>query len=282
MRRALSFLVAAWFVLAGSAWAQQLQAIPPLSGRIVDAAAWLTDAERQRLEPLLAGEEARSGAQLAILIVPTTKPEPIEAYSIRVVDAWKLGRRGVDDGILFLVARDDRTLRIEVGRGLEGVVPDAVAKQIIEDQMLPAFRRGAAAEGLQAGITAVLARLAGEALPPPSAPPVSRDDGEDNWLGWLLMALFLGGPILRSLLGSVPGALVGAGGVGAGVGWLTGSLLFGLGAAVMAFIFLIGGGRGGGGPGPWISSGRSGGGFSGGGWSGGGGGFSGGGASGRW
>lgn len=281
MRRALFLFVTAWLFLAGPCWAQDLQAIPPLTGRVVDAAGWLAAPDRQRLERLLAAEEARSGAQLAILIVATTKPEPIEAFSIRVVNEWKLGRRGVDDGVLLLVARDDRTLRIEVGRGLEGVIPDAVAKRIIEEQMLPAFRRGAATEGLETGVKAVLARLAGEALPPPNQPAASAE-GEGDWLGWLLMALFLGGPVLRSLLGSVPGALLGAGGVGVGVGWLTGSALFGVGAAIMAFIFLIGGGRGGGGPGPWTSGGRSSGGFSGGGFSGGGGGFSGGGASGRW
>jgi uncharacterized protein len=268
-----------------SAWGQALQPIPALTGRVVDAAAWLTPEQRTRIESRLAGIESQRGSQITILIVSTTLPEPIEAYSIRVVDSWKLGRKGVDDGILILVARNDRAVRIEVGRGLEGIIPDAVAKHIVEEQIIPRFRQSDVAGGLEAGVAAVEARLAGEALPPPVQTP-RRRGGDGDWIGFALMAALLGGGLLRALLGPLLGTGTAASLVGAGVWWLTGSLLFGLGAGVLALLFLLGGG-GRGGPGPWISGGRGGtfgGGFGGssGGWSGGGGGFSGGGASGRW
>ena len=275
-RAALACLLA-WAVLA---WAQELQPIPPLTGRVVDAAGWLTPEQRTRLESRLAGIETQRGSQIAILTIPTTQPEPIEAYSIRVVDDWKLGRKGVDDGLLILLARNDRAVRIEVGRGLEGAIPDAVAKRIVEERMIPRFREGDVAGGLEAGVAAVEARLAGEALPPPE--PARRRGGDGDWIGFALMAALLGGGVLRALLGPLLGTGAAASLVGAGVWWITSSLLFGLGAGVFAFFFLLGMGRGGGGP--WISGGGHGGGFGGssGGWSGGGGGFSGGGASGRW
>lgn len=276
LRLALAGLLA-W---APVAWGQALQPIPPLTGRVVDGAAWLTPEQRTGLERRLADIEARRGSQIAILTVSTTLPEPIEAYSIRVVDAWKLGRQGVDDGVLILVGRNDRTVRIEVGRGLEGVIPDAIAKRIVEEQMIPRFRQGDVAAGLEAGVTAVEGRLAGEALPPP--PPASSRRGADqDWIGFALLAAVLGGQLLRALFGPLLGTGVTASLVGAGVWWLSGSLLFGLGAAVLALIFLLGGG-GRGGSGPWIGGGRGGFGGGSGGWSGGGGGFSGGGASGRW
>jgi uncharacterized protein len=281
-----------WVCLLGwavVAWGQALQPVPPLTGRVVDTAAWLTPDQRSALEERLARIEAQRGSQIAILTVPSTLPEPIEAYSIRVVDAWKLGRKGIDDGALILLARNDRTVRIEVGRGLEGVIPDAIAKRIVEEQMIPRFRQGEIAGGLEAAVAALDARLAGEDLPPPAASPRrgGQTDGMD-WIGFALMAALLGGGLLRALLGPLVGTGAAASLVGAGVWWLSGSLLFGLGAAVVALIFLLGGG-GRGGPGPWISGGHGGrvgggmgGGFGGGGWSGGGGGFSGGGASGRW
>lgn len=283
IRLALACLLG-WAV---AAWGQALQPIPPLTGRVVDAANWLAPESRAALADRLADIEARRGSQIAILTVATTQPEPVEAYSIRVVDAWKLGRKGIDDGVLILVAREDRTVRIEVGRGVEGVIPDAVAKRIVEEQMIPRFRQGEVAAGLDAAVTAVEARLAGEDLPPPAARPRGRepDDGM-GWIGFALMAAVLGGGLLRAVLGPLLGTGVAASLVGGGVWWLSGSLLFGLGAAVLALFFLLGGG--GRGPGPWISGGHGGrggfgGGFGGGGsWSGGGGGFSGGGASGRW
>lgn len=281
MRRPLGLLALLLWVL--TAWGQTLQPIPPLSGRVVDGAGWLSPAERSQLEARLAEVEARRGSQIAILLVTTTQPEPIEAYSIRVVDAWKLGHQGVDDGVLILVARQDRTLRIEVGRGLEGAIPDAVAKRIIEEQMLPRFRAGETAAGLAAGLAAVEARLAGEALPEPAHAPDHGSGGSQNWIGIAFLAAFLGGNVLRAILGPIVGPGVAACLVGGGVWWLTSQILLGLGAGFFTLIFFLGGG-GRGGSGPWISGGRGGfgGGGNSGGWSGGGGGFSGGGASGRW
>lgn len=264
------------------AWGQALQPVPALSGRVVDAVGWLAPQARAGLDARLAEIEAKRGSQIAILLVATTQPEPIEAYSIRVVDAWKLGRQGVDDGVLILVARDDRAVRLEVGRGLEGAIPDALAKGIVENQLIPHLRQGDIAGGLEAAVAAVDARLAGEALPEPQRSS-KKDSGDRDWIGLLLLGAVLGGQFLRMLLGPVLGPGLGASLVGAGVWWLSGQVLFGLGAGVVAFLFLAGGGRGG--PGPWISGGGPSGGWGGGGsggFSGGGGGFSGGGASGRW
>lgn len=273
-------LAVLWWSLA--AWGQALQPIPPLSGRVVDAAHWLGPDKRASLERRLAALESSRGSQVAVLTVATTKPEPIEAFAIRVADAWKLGRKGVDDGLLILVAREDRTVRIEVGRGLEGAIPDAVAKRIVEEQMIPHFREGDVAGGLEAAIAAVEARLSGEALPPPVAAR-QRGGPDQDWIGLVLMAAVFGSQLLRALLGPVLGPGVAASLVGTGVWWLSGSLLLGLGAGVVVLLMLFGGGGRGGSSGPWISGGGHRGGFGGGGgWSGGGGGFSGGGASGRW
>ncbi len=112
-------------------------AIPPLKTRVTDITGTLTDGQLAGLEAKLWDFEKRKGSQVAVLIVPTTQPEAIEQYSIRVFDQWKLGRKGVDDGILLLVAKDDRKLRIEVGRDLEGVIPDAIAKRIIVEAIAP-------------------------------------------------------------------------------------------------------------------------------------------------
>lgn len=282
-RAVVARLGMAWLVCwALGAWGQALQPVPALTGRVVDTVGWLAPEARSGLEARLGAIETRGGSQVAILLVATTRPEPVEAYSIRVVDAWKLGRQGIDDGVLILVARDDRTLRIEVGRGLEGAIPDALAKGIIEDRMVPRLKQGDLPGALDAALDAVEARLAGEALPEPERARVGPESNQD-WIGIVLMAAILGGQVLRLLLGPVLGPAVAAALVGAGVWWISGLILLGVGAGIVAFILLIGGGRGG--SGPWISGGGggfgSGGGRSGG-WSGGGGGFSGGGASGRW
>ena len=116
--------------------------IPPLKSRVTDLTHTLSTQESNQLEQQLAQFEASKGSQVALLIVPTTQPETIEQYAIRVVDAWKLGRKGIDDGVLLLVAKNDRALRIEVGYGLEGILPDALAKRIIEETIVPAFRQG--------------------------------------------------------------------------------------------------------------------------------------------
>src|SRR5208282_1939703 len=141
--------------------------VPPLQHRVTDLTATLTADQAATLEQMLAVFEAKKGAQIAVLIVPTTAPEEIEQYSIRVVDQWKLGRKGVDDGVLMLVAKDDHKVRIEVGYGLEGVINDATAKRIVAEDRLPAFRKGDFHAGLAVGIKRIASLIDGETLPAP-------------------------------------------------------------------------------------------------------------------
>jgi len=264
-------------------------AVPPLKTRVTDLTGTLAASQRETLEQVLRTFEARKGSQIAVLIVPTTRPEAVEQYSIRVAEAWKLGRKGVDDGVLLLVAKQDRELRIEVGYGLEGVIPDAVAKRVISEIIIPYFKQGDLYGGIHAGVARLIQLVDGEPLPPPE----SRDrswSGIQDMLPVVFIAVMIGGGFLGALLGRLVGAGV-AGGIVSVVFWITigsliGSLLAGL--AVFLFTLAIGGSGGRGGYGGWSSGGYggvSGGGWSGGGgggFSGGGGGFGGGGASGRW
>lgn len=263
------------FLAVGLACAEV--AVPPLQARVTDLTSTLSAEQQARIEQELAAFEARKGSQIAVLIVPTTQPETIEQYALRVAEAWKLGRKGVDDGALLLVAKDDRALRIEVGYGLEGVIPDAVAKRVISEIITPYFKQGDFYGGIQAGVTRLVRLVDGEPLPPPRQKDVSWSNVED-FLPLAFIAVFVVGGVLRAMLGRFLGASV-AGGVAAFAAWLIlGSLLSALIVALIVFVFTLGGGRGMGGFG-----GRSGGGgFGGGGFSGGGGGFGGGGASGRW
>lgn len=280
--------LAALLWLLGSAQqprAQQLVAVPPLAAPVTDLTGTLTADQRAALDRELLDFSRRKGSQIAILIVPTTAPETIEQYSIRVTDAWKLGRKGKDDGVLLLVAKDDRTLRIEVGYGLEGAIPDAISRRVIDEIIVPRFKQGDFYGGLQAGVAQLVRLIDGEQLPPPK-PVQPRPGGGslETALVVLMAALFIG-QALRGVLGRV----VGAGVVGAIAGfvgwWVAGSLLLGLLVGAIAFVSVFGGVRPGGfGPGGF-GGGGFGGGFGGGssgGFSGGGGGFGGGGASGRW
>jgi len=260
-------------------------AVPPLRQRVTDLTATLGPQQASALEQKLAAFEQRKGSQIAVLIVPTTEPETIEQYSIRVAEAWKLGRKGVDDGALLLVAKNDRALRIEVGYGLEGVLPDARANQIVEDIIVPRFRAGDFAGGIDAGASAMIKVIDGEPLPPPQRwrSPGSNGNGVAQLLPIALVFMVVVGSVLRAVIGRLPAAAV-VGFLVGGLAWLlVASLAVALVVALLAFLFtLIGGmpgagsyGRGGGwGGGGWSPSG--------GGWSGGGGGFGGGGASGRW
>jgi uncharacterized protein len=250
-------------------------AVPELRARVTDLTQTLTPEQRQALEQDLADLETRQGAQVAVLIVPTPEPETIEQYARRVLDEWKLGRKGVDDGALLLVAKDDRKLRIETQYGLEGVIPDAVAKRVITEDITPAFKRSDYYGGLSAGVGRLIGLVNGEPLPPPADQGPDWSSFED--IGWLV---FLGAMFFGSALRVVLGPLLGATVFGALVGgvlWVViGSLVACAIGAVVAFLFvLLGGigGLGGGSGGGWSSSG--GGGFSGGGGSGGGGGASG-------
>jgi uncharacterized protein len=275
-------------LLAGPALHAEV-AVPPLKTRVTDLTGTLAPSQRETLEQELRTFEARKGSQIAVLIVPTTQPEAVEQYSIRVAEAWKLGRKGVDDGVLLLVAKQDRELRIEVGYGLEGVIPDAVAKRVISEIIIPYFKQGDFYGGIHAGVARLIRLVDGEPLPPPEARDRSWS-GIQDMLPIAFLAVMIGGGFLGALLGRLVGAAV-AGGIVSVVFWITiGSLIgsFLAGLVVFLFTLAIGGSGGRGGYGGWSSGGYggvSGGSWSGGGgggFSGGGGGFGGGGASGRW
>lgn len=262
--------------------------MPALTARVTDLTGTLQPAETQALEDRLRDFETRKGVQIAVLIVPSTAPEAIEGYSIKVVENWKLGRKGVDDGVLLLVAKDDRRMRIEVGYGLEGVIPDALASRIINEAITPRFKAGDFHGGIEAGVERLMGLIAGEPLPAPAETSPSP-------IGDLLPLVFIPALIAAQVLHRVFGRLIGAG-LGAAMAggilwWLVGSWLGALIAAAVAFFLLFaqdpsaslsrgrgryGGWGGGFGAGGWGGSGG------GGGFSGGGGGFGGGGASGNW
>ena len=263
------------------AWAAE---IPPLKARVTDLTGTLNAQQKSALEQTLAEFEARKGAQIAVLMVPTTQPETVEQYAVRVQEAWKLGRKGVDDGVLLVVAKNDRKLKIEVGYGLEGILPDAIAKRIIEDDILPRFRDGDFYGGIRAGVDRIMRVVEGEKLPPPIARSHPRAEGfNTSWIVPILLLVVIGGGILRAIFGRFLGSGI-IGTVAAVAGWaILGSLLAALVIGLIAFIFgLLGGAGWGGGRGGW-SSGGFGGGYGGGSWGGGGfgggGGFSGGGGS---
>jgi uncharacterized protein len=274
--RAQVFLLA--LLLGGAAHAEV--AVPPLTQRVTDLTATLDAQQTRTLESRLAEFEANKGAQLAVLIVPTTQPESIEQFGIRVAEAWKLGRKGVDDGALLLVAKDDRTLRIEVGYGLEGALNDATAHRIVDEIIVPRFKLGEFYAGIESGTAAMMQVINGEPLPPPKRAAASGKYDIESLLFIAFGLVVVVGGMLRALLGRFPAAALVGGGLGA-LAWFTvAPLLVALLVGLMAFVFVLlgGGGRGFGGYGGGFGRGGSGGG----GFSGGGGGFGGGGASGRW
>jgi len=260
------------------ATAQDLVPVPPLRDRVTDLTGTLTAQQSAALEQSLRTFEARKGTQIAVLIVPTTRPEAIEPFALRVVEQWKLGRRKVDDGALLLVAKDDRAVRIEVGYGIEGALNDATAARVIAEVITPRFRQGDFYGGLAAGLDQIVRILDGEALPPPTRRgAAAADDGlGQNWPVLFIVTLVLGG-VLRQLLGRLPGALVVGGVLAVGAWFALGTLAVAATAGLIGFaVTLLGVGmRGHGGMHGY--GGRRGGGFGGGG-----GGFGGGGASGRW
>lgn len=260
--------------------------VPPLTGHVTDQTATLTTEQQAALEQTLQTFEARKGSQLAVLIVPSSEPETIEQYSLRVAEQWKLGRKKVDDGAILVIAKNDRTLRIEVGYGLEGALNDAVSKRIISEIILPRFKQGDFYGGISAGVAQMVRVVDGEPLLQPQAPPDGNSNGQ-LFPVLLLLALVLG-TVLRTVLGRLPGALA-TGGAVALIAWLVaGAAVVALAAGGIAFLFtLLTGGMGGRGAGGHYLGGYYGGigrgSFGGGGgFRGGGGGFGGGGASGRW
>ena len=282
MRRALLVLAALVFPALAAA---QI-AVPPLKARITDLTGTLTPPQQQALEHTLAEFEARKGSQVAVLMVPSTQPETVEQYAVRVQEAWKLGRKGVDDGVLLLVAKNDRKLRIEVGYGLEGVLPDATAKRVIEEEIVPRFKQGDFYGGVRAGSDRILRVIEGEQLPP--APQRAAEQSILSQYSDLLIPGVILVLIAGSVLNALVGRFIGAGLIGTVAGlavWVfVGSFLVALIVGLIVFVLHVFSGTAGfGRTGGWGSS--SGGGWSsggGGGFGGGGGSSGGGGASGSW
>jgi uncharacterized protein len=265
-------------------------AIPPLTARVTDLTGTLSGEAVTRIETKLANLEAKKGSQIAVLIVPTTQPEEIEQFGIRVLDAWKLGRKGVDDGAILIVAKNDRRVRIEVGYGLEGALPDAIANRIITETITPHFKLGDYDGGVEAGVDQMISVVNGEPLPEPDRKWEHRN-GLGHLLPLLLVGVFVASGVLRGIFGRLFGS-VATGGLAGGLAWALSHVLpIGVGAGVVAFLFAMlagstsrgwSAGRGwGGGFGGGLGGGFGGGG-GGGGFSGGGGGGGGGGASGSW
>ena len=296
LRIAVMGFVLALFSL--SAAAQGVLPVPALSARVIDQTGTLDASQMAALDAKLSALQARKGSQVVVLMVPSTSPEDISSYANRVANEWKIGRRAVGDGVLLIVAKNDRTLRIEVAKTLEGAIPDLAAKRIIDGAITPGFRQGDFAGGLLAGVDQIAALVSGEPLPAPSA---ARDlasrvrdvdsDSLSNLLVFVVFALPIGAGVLRSVVGRKVGALA-TGGITGVLAFLfsTSVLIAGI-AAVVALAYALfagtglprGGSGSGRGLGGWGSGrggwgGGGGGGFS----SGGGGNFGGGGASGRW
>lgn len=293
---------------AAPAMGQEPLPVPALASRVTDQTGTLTAGQQAELEQKLADFEQRKGAQIVLLIVATTAPESIEQYAFRVADAWKLGREASDDGVLLLVALEDRALRIEVGDGLEGALPDAIARRIIDETIKPLFRQQDIFGGASAGLARIMQVVDGEPLPPPDRQWRRPVDRIGSIFPLLIIGVILGSLLLQRLLGRVMGA-VATGGATGGLVWLVSKLLgAAIGIGVLAFLFSLvfgfigklrgkrggwsswpggfggdfgSGGFGGLGRGGGFGGGGRGGGF-GGGFRGGGGRFSGGGASGRW
>ena len=286
----LCLLLLAALGAAGPLAAAEMQAVPPLTRHVVDSAGLLKGGQAEQLDQRLMQFEQRQGSQIAVLAVPTTAPESIEQYSIRVFDAWKLGRKQFNDGILILIATQDRKLRIDTGYGLEGAIPDAVAKRIIAETLAPRFRAGDPYGGLVAAVDQIEGLIMGEHLPG-GGKRGAKGGGAAQTLPWdqLLVTLIVGativGGVLSLMLGRFFGSLVTGGVLGAIVWVMTASLLAAIAALVLGLLYvLVTGGRGGvgGWGGGWSSGGGSWGG-GGGSWGGGGGGSAGGGgASGSW
>ncbi len=291
--RWLTALVLSLCAVVGGA--QGLLPVPALSSHVVDGGGLLSADQRQALDSKLSALEAESGAQVVILIVGSTLPEDIASFGNRVGNSWKIGRKGVGDGLLLIVAKDDRKLRFEVAKSLEGAIPDLAARQIIDEAISPRFKQGDYAGGLDAGIDRVAALIRGESLPSPvqrSANPASSVGFDwQNLIVFVFFGVFIVGSVLRRVLGNKLGSVVTGGAVGVLVNVVTGSILIAAMAALAALVFVLissagsalrglgGGGFGGAGlGGGWSSGSDSGPDFS----SGGGGDFGGGGASGDW
>jgi uncharacterized protein len=301
IRNPVRRLLPLFALICVAAFAQPLQPVPKLTAHVVDQTGTLDAFQEKNLEDKLMAFETAKGTQIAMLIVATTQPEDIASYANRVGNEWKIGRKGIGDGVLLVVAKDDHKVRIEVAKTLEGAIPDLAARQIIENAITPNFRKGDYAAGLSAAADQLIARINGEALPAPAQPKAKRSANSGiGGMGfdWTDLAIFLffavpiGSRVLSGIMGRKLGSLVTGAGVGVIAMLVTSSIIVGVIAAFVALLFsLFSGGMGGGLPMGGIRRGGfggfGGGGFGGGGgggWggSGGGGDFGGGGASGDW
>jgi uncharacterized protein len=276
LKTSLAALIAI-FIFASFNVRAELVAIPALKTHVTDLTQTLTSEQKNQLEAKLSVFEQQSGSQIAVLMVASTQPEDIAQYGIRVADAWKLGRQKPDDGLLILVAKDDHKMRIEVGYGLEGAIPDLTAKRVITEVMAPSFKQNDFYGGINNATDKLIALISGEQLPAPNK-QVAGNNGFENILPILLFGGLILGGILRTIFGNFFGGALNGGAIGM-LAWLLGggifaAILFGLLAFVFTLIGPVGLSQMGGG----FGGGRSGGG----GFSGGGGGFGGGGASGNW
>jgi len=273
--------------MAHSLAADGLLELPPLQTAVTDLTQTLSADEQAALNQKLSQFSQQSGSQVAVLLVPSTQPEEISQFGIRLAEAWKIGREKQDDGVIIIVAKNDRKMRIEVGYGLEGAIPDAIAKRIISEQISPAFKQGQFYQGLNLATDSLIKLIQGEQLPAPTQK--QRQPHADDWLSMLPILMFaaiIGGAIFKGMLGDFPGSLVTGGLLGGLAGWLGATALIMGFIGLAAFVFTLAmGGRGGAGTyGPYPGGL---GGYSGGSrgpdiFSGGGGGFGGGGASGDW
>lgn len=238
----LALLLAMLSALA-PAWGQDLQPVPALAARVLDPTGTLSSSEKESLETKLSDLETSKGSQVVVLMVPTTQPEDIASYANRVANTWKIGRKDVGDGVLILVAKNDRKVRIEVAKALEGAIPDLAAKRIIDDAITPNFKTGAYAAGLEAAVDQVIARINGEALPAPEEQ--SGAGGLLDGFDWMDLALFLffgvpiAGSIVSQLFGRKLGGLLVGGAAGAIAMLVTSSLLVGGLAAFAALVVTL-------------------------------------------
>ncbi|MEP1780033.1 TPM domain-containing protein [Reichenbachiella sp.] len=283
------FALISFIFLSNLTMAQDYVAIPELKQRVTDLSGTFSDGDLGYLEDKLARFEENKGSQIAVLILPSTKPEEIEQYSIRVAEKWKIGRGGVDDGVLMVIAMEDRKMRIDVGYGLEGAIPDIYAKRIFENIITPEFRHSQFATGINKGLDAIIDLINGEELPAVTKKNYKPQGSGKNFSIGLILFGLIGLSIIKSLIKKSSVKFIVAVLIALLLAWAMSNIIMGFFSLIVSLFVLFSnstGGRGGGGYYGGGYYGGSGGGFSGGGgfggFSGGGGGFGGGGASGDW
>lgn len=239
--------IAVWYLLALAITATPAAAdvaVPALTRRVIDLTKTLTETQIEAVSTRLKDLEDRKGSQIAVLMLPSVKPELIEQYAMRVAEAWKIGRRKIDDGLLIVIAKDDHHMRIEVGRGLEGAIPDITAGRVIDEEFTPSFKKGDYGTGITVGVDRLIRLIDGEPLPPPQKKERAGDgsssaDGDSSTMIMLFAAAcVLIGAVLNRIFGHLPGSLT----TGAGAGLVTSLIAgipFGIMAAIAAFILAI-------------------------------------------